>query len=155
MSFVPVLAQNSIQLVPDGTLFLHVLLIVLMIFVLNLTLFRPINRVLKEREQRTQGDSQETRRFLKQIENSLNKYEQTLREARANGYHLLEKEKVEALQDRQILLNSLREELQTTVEEQKELIKSQVEQSKLTFGEESGQMATEISRHVLQHQLEG
>jgi F-type H+-transporting ATPase subunit b len=142
--------QNSIQLVPDGTLFLHIILILLMIFVLNLTLFHPINRVLKEREQRTQGDSQETRRFLNRIEESLSKYEQTLREARANGYRLLEKERVEALQGRQILLNQLRDELQGSTEEQKELIKSQVEQSKLILGEDSGQVAAEISRRVLQ-----
>jgi F-type H+-transporting ATPase subunit b len=155
MCIVVVLMQNSIQLVPDGTLFLHVILIILMIFVLNLTLFRPINRVLKEREQRTQGDSQETQRFLKQIEKSLSKYEQTLREARANGYRLLEKERVEALQGRQILLNVLRDELQGSIEKQKELIKSQVEQSKLTLGDDSGQVATEISRRVLQRPLEG
>jgi F-type H+-transporting ATPase subunit b len=149
------MVQNSIQLVPDGTLFLHIILIILMIFVLNLTLFRPINRILKEREQRTQGDSQETRRFLKRIEKSLSKYEQTLREARANGYRLLEKEKVEALQGRQILLNRLRDELQGSTEEQKELIKSQVEQSKLALGEDSVQVAAEISRRVLQRSLEG
>jgi F-type H+-transporting ATPase subunit b len=155
MCFVLVMVQNSIQLVPDGTLFLHIILIILMIFVLNLTLFRPINRVLKEREQRTQGDSQETRRFLNRVEKSLSKYEQTLREARANGYRLLEKEKVEALQGRQILLNRLRDELQGSIEEQKELIKSQVEQSKLALGEDSGQVAAEISRRVLQRSLEG
>jgi F-type H+-transporting ATPase subunit b len=155
MCVVLVLMQNSIQLVPDGTLFLHVILIILMIFVLNLTLFRPINRVLKEREQRTQGDSQETRRFLKQIEKSLSKYEQTLREARANGYRLLEKERVEALQGRQILLNQVRDELQGSTEKQKELIKSQVAKSKLALGDDSGQVAAEISRRVLQRPLEG
>ena len=79
------LIENSIQLVPDGTLFLHILLIVLMIFLLNLTLFRPINKILEERERHTQGGAQETRKYLKQIEENLNKYERTLREARTDG----------------------------------------------------------------------
>lgn len=149
MCLALVLLQNSIQLVPDGTLFLHIILIVLMIFILNLTLFRPVNRVLEEREQSTQGNSQETRGILKQIERSLNKYEQTLWEARASGYHLLEKERAEALQERQTFVTSLRDELHRSTEEQRELIKSQVEQSKLALQEDSGRIATEISFHVL------
>ena len=44
------LAENSIQLVPDGTLLINVLVVVLMIAVLNRTLYRPINSILRERE---------------------------------------------------------------------------------------------------------
>src|SRR6266567_4307508 len=45
-------AENSIQLVPDGTLLLHVLIILIMVYVLNATLFKPINQILEAREQR-------------------------------------------------------------------------------------------------------
>ena len=47
------LAENSIQLVPDGTLILHVLIILVMVYVLNATLFKPINQILAARERRT------------------------------------------------------------------------------------------------------
>jgi len=40
-------AENSIQLVPDGTLLLHILIILVMVYVLNATLFKPINRILQ------------------------------------------------------------------------------------------------------------
>ena len=39
----------QIQLFPDGTLFIHIALILLMIYILNRTLYRPINRVLDTR----------------------------------------------------------------------------------------------------------
>ena len=45
-------AENSIQLVPDGTLILHVIIILVMVFVLNATLYKPINRILEAREKR-------------------------------------------------------------------------------------------------------
>ncbi len=54
-------AENSIQLVPDGTLFLHIAIILVMVFVLNHTLFKPINRILEERERRTRGRTGEAR----------------------------------------------------------------------------------------------
>ena len=44
------LAGNPIQLVPDGTLLVHVLLILLMVGILNRTLFQPINRILERRD---------------------------------------------------------------------------------------------------------
>ena len=48
-------AENSIQLVPDGTLILHVIIILVMVYVLNATLFKPINQILESREKRTRG----------------------------------------------------------------------------------------------------
>ena len=39
-----------VQLFPDGTIFIHIALTLIMIWVLNRTFFRPINRVLEPRE---------------------------------------------------------------------------------------------------------
>ena len=91
------LADNSIQLVPDGTLFLHIVLIILMVFILNITLFRPINKVLEERERRTRGRSGEAQDILSRVESGLRQYETSLREARLEGYHLLEAQRAEGI----------------------------------------------------------
>ena len=40
-----ILAETSIQLVPDGTLLLHLLMVAIMVFVLNRTLLKPINQI--------------------------------------------------------------------------------------------------------------
>src|SRR6476646_5574329 len=42
--------EGSIQLFPDGTIFIHISLILLMIWVLNRTYFRPVNKVIESRE---------------------------------------------------------------------------------------------------------
>ena len=84
MTFVA-FAENSIQLVPDGTLFLHIIIILIMVFVLNATLFKPINRILEERERRTRGRSGEAHDILQRVEEKVTQYERTLREARSEG----------------------------------------------------------------------
>jgi F-type H+-transporting ATPase subunit b len=147
------LAGDSIQLVPDGTLFIHILLIILMVFILNFTLFRPINHILKEREQQTQGRFNETGIILKRIDANLKEYEQSLRRARAQGYSLLENYRVEALKQRQNSINSLREELQASTAKEKQSIQTQVEQARLTLEEDSHRMASEISRQVLRRSV--
>src|SRR3970282_1140020 len=93
-------AENSIQLVPDGTLFVHILVIAGMIAILNLTLFKPINRILEEREKETRGGLRQAKATMASVAERLALYEQRLREARAEGYLLLERELAGALDER-------------------------------------------------------
>ena len=142
-------AENSIQLVPDGTLFIHIAIILVMVFVLNNTLFKPINRILEERERRTRGRSGEARGILQRVEEATTNYERTLREARAEGYRLMEQERAEAMYERQIKLNTLREEIGRTVEEEKELIRAQAAEARLTLEAEARGIAAEIGSQIL------
>ena len=143
------LAENSIQLVPDGTLFFHIALIILMVYVLNITLFRPINKVLEERERRTRGRSGEAQDILGRVETGLKRYETSLREARLEGYHLLEGQRAEALSARQNQIGALREELRGLIEEQKDSIRAQADEASNTLAGDAQRLAAEISNQVL------
>jgi F-type H+-transporting ATPase subunit b len=143
------LAGDSIQLVPDGTLFLHIAIIVFMIYVLNATLFRPVNRILEERERRTRGGTGEAQDILQRVANSMNRYERSLRDARGEGYRLLEQERAQALLERQNQITSLRAEIETSTEEQKRLLHTQSEQARATLKDETQKIASDISRQIL------
>ncbi|HEX7997325.1 MAG TPA: hypothetical protein VF528_02820 [Pyrinomonadaceae bacterium] len=142
-------AENSIQLVPDGTLFLHIAIILLMVFVLNNTLFRPINRILEERERRTRGRSTEAQDILRRVDEATTNYERSLRDARAEGYRLMERERAEAMNERQAKLNAVREDITRTVEEEKALIRSQAEEARQTLEADARSIAAEISSQIL------
>src|SRR3954471_15385234 len=126
-------AENSIQLVPDGTLILHIAIILVMVFVLNATLFKPINRILEERERRTRGRSGEAQDILRRVEENLAHYEGSLREARAEGYRLMERQRAEAMSERQGRLNAVREEINLLIVEQKNIIRAQAEEARATL----------------------
>ena len=142
-------AENSIQLVPDGTLFLHILIILVMVFVLNATLFKPINRILEERERRTRGRSGEAHDILQRVEEKMTLYERTLREARAAGYQLMEQERVAALSERQTKLDAVKNEISRSVMGQKEEIHAQVEEARATLDKEARRIAAEIGSQIL------
>ncbi len=142
-------AENSIQLVPDGTLFLHIAIIVLMIYLLNKTLFRPINKILADRERRTRGGTGEAHDILQRVVNSMNSYERSLRDARTEGYRLLEQERATALLERQNLLNSLRVEIESSTEEQKNLLRTQSEQARTLLEADARKIAADISSQIL------
>jgi F-type H+-transporting ATPase subunit b len=142
-------AENSIQLVPDGTLFLHIAIILLMVFILNATLFKPINRILEERERRTRGRSGHARDILRDVEEKMSLYERTLREARSEGYRLMEQERATAMRERQIKLDAVRDEISRSVTEQKDAIIAQVERARATLKSDALNIAAEISAHIL------
>ena len=146
-------AENSIQLVPDGTLFFHIALILVMVAVLNATLFKPINRILEERERRTRGQSGSARGILRDVEEKMSLYERSLREARSEGYRLMEQERATAMRERQIKLDTVREEIGRSVAEQKEAINAQIESARITLKENSIQIAAELGAHILHRPL--
>lgn len=139
----------GIQLVPDGTIVIHIALILLMIFILNRTLFRPVNRILAAREERTKGRSGEAQNILQEVEANLSKYERTLREARAEGYQLLERERAEALRLRQEQVVAVREGLQQTLEGQKRELEAQAGSARQTLQQRAREMAAGISARIL------
>ena len=149
MTLVFAFAEKSIQLVPDGTLLFHVLIVVVMIVVLNRTLYRPVNRILEERERQTKGRLSDAEKALKEIDEKLLQYERTLRETRGAGYRLVEAERSIALSSREQKLASLREEVRSLVKEQKLEIATQAEQAKTTLEQESRTIAERIGSQIL------
>jgi F-type H+-transporting ATPase subunit b len=142
-------AENSIQLVPDGTLLLHIAIILVMVFVLNATLFKPINRILEEREKRTRGRTGEARDILQRVEEKMAQYEHSLREARSEGYRLMEQERATAMSERQAKLGVVREEINRSMTEQKQAISGQVEEARATLESDARRLAAEIGAQIL------
>src|SRR6185503_20180850 len=95
-----VLLEATIQLVPDGTLLLHLLMVVVMVFILNRTLLKPINRILAEREKQIAGRLREAQALAAETEEKRKKYNDSLHAARVDGYKLLEKERGVGLKEK-------------------------------------------------------
>jgi F-type H+-transporting ATPase subunit b len=146
-------AENSIQLVPDGTLILHVLLILVMVYVLNATLFKPINQILAAREKRTRGRLTEAQEIMGSVSEKLAEYERALRAARREAYAFAEHERAAAMQDRQRKLDGMRARLAASVAAEKEGIQRQAQEARGTLEIESRRIAVEISTRVLSRPL--
>jgi len=137
-----ILAEASIQLVPDATLLLHLILVVVMVVVLNKTLLKPINRILSEREKQITGRLREAEALAAESQEKLKQYNDSLREARTAGYRLLEKERGEGLKEKEQKLRQSRDELSNQVaaqvgqiRKQEESVKSELEGQAATIGD--------------------
>jgi F0F1-type ATP synthase membrane subunit b/b' len=143
------LAENSIQLVPDGTLLLHLLLVIGMVAVLNRTLFRPINKVLEKRELETGGRLSQAQKTQENFEKSLLQYERGLREARSAAYQMIETERGEALRQREERIARTKEEIRFWVGEERAEIERQAEEARKSLTAESSESAVGIGSRIL------
>jgi F-type H+-transporting ATPase subunit b len=143
------LAEATIQLVPDGTLLLHLFFIAIMVFVLNRTLLRPINNILAEREKQITGRLDEAHALAVEADEKTKKYNAALREARTEGYRLLEKERAAGLKDKDEKVRQYREELSQTVAQQLEATKKQQEKVQSELEAQAATMGGLISSQIL------
>lgn len=140
---------ESIQLIPDGTILIHIAIILMMVFVLNKLLFKPVLRTLSEREARTHGRSDEARDTVRKVGESLSRYENSLRQARSEGYSLLERQQSEANGVRQLKVAEVRGEVEEQLGREKNEIGAQAERARATLLGEAERVATEIKEQVL------
>lgn len=145
--------ESSIQLVPDGTLLVHLLLIVGMVALLNATLLKPINRVLEERELRTKGRLSEAAATLAVVDERMREYEHRLRQARTDGYSLMERERTAISQERDLQVTEVRAEISRWLSQEQDKLKSASADARKTLDAESGATALQISRQILKREI--
>ena len=143
------LAFAEVQLVPDGTLLIHIAIILIMIWILNRTFFRPINRIIEAREKNKGGRSGEAVSILSEVAEKQSKYNQTMLEARSEGYGMIEKERAEAVAKREALLTEVREEAAQKFAQEKTELEQQTAQARTTIAAEAEKMAEKISSNIL------
>ena len=134
---------------PDGSLVLVLILFIIFVFVLNRILFRPIGRVLDERQTRTEGAANEARAARRRYEAKLAEYETTIRQARAEGYRRSEQERAGALEERRKLIEAAKQNTNEQIAHARSEIQEQVARARTALASESRQIADRISRTVL------
>lgn len=144
-----ILLEASIQLVPDGTLLLHLLMVGIMVFVLNRTLLKPINQILAEREKQIAGRLKEAEALAAETQEKMAQYNDALRDARAEGYRLLEKERAQAMKEKEEQLRQYREEMSKQVAAEKEATRKQEQSVKGELDAQAATIGNLISSQIL------
>jgi len=134
---------------PNGSLVFVLILFAVLVFVLNRILFRPIGRVLDERQTLTEGAANQARAARRSYEARLADYEATIRQARAESYKRFEQERATAAEERRRLIDEAKMRAHEEIERARRQIEEQVVQARAALESESRQIAERISRAVL------
>jgi F-type H+-transporting ATPase subunit b len=137
----------------DGSFLFIFFSILLLIYILNHTLFKPINQVLDERERLGAGRISEARRMLGEYEERLKRYESRLRDARGEAYQRLEAERRKATLERQRMIAQVKAETTARIDAAKHEIAEQAVGAKKNLEKEARAMAATISSQILRRSV--
>jgi len=146
--FQPVLAE-SIQLFPDATLFLHIGMILVMIYTLNRTLFKPINNILNARERHKGGRGGEADEIRQVVSGKQKEYDAAMLAARNESYELIERERTEAVELRQKTISDARAESSKRIADEKDRLRDEIADAKVDIVRDANQTADKITANIL------
>ncbi|MFN7930561.1 MAG: hypothetical protein U0Y68_22090 [Blastocatellia bacterium] len=133
----------------DGSFLFVFISILLLIFILNATLFRPITRVLEEREKMSGGTSHEAHGLIKDYEKKMLRYEDGIRKARHEAYQYAEAQRREALAERQDVIAQAKAAATAQIEAAKQEIAAQTAAARTQLEKDAQAMAATISASIL------
>ncbi len=136
------------QLLLEGSV--TVAFVFVLFFVLNRLLFRPISKVLDERERMTSGALAEAAEQARQAETKTEEFESSLHQVRQEIYRRREALREENQAERDSILSEARQRAQAALRAGKADVAKHVDSAKSTLGAESKALAQQISDAVLE-----
>jgi F-type H+-transporting ATPase subunit b len=127
-----------------------IILMVLLYGLYNLLVHKPLTRVLDERRSKTEGAVERARADIAAAEARTAEYEQRLREARLAVFKSQEARRQQALQARNAVAAEARAKAQAQVEQARAAMEKDKIAAQEKLQAESGRIAAEIIRTVLQ-----
>jgi len=140
---------GGVTVVPDWSVILQIANFLFLIFVLNLLLYRPIRRILKERRDRIKGMEVTIQNATQGVQDKEAAFAKAIKDARAKG--LKEKEGLvqQAEAEERQRIESINAKAQSELEEIRKKIKADSEQVRQSLQQDVGGFANEITRKIL------
>lgn len=133
----------------DSSIVWAIVIFLLLIAALNQLLFKPLQKVLAERESRTSGLMNEAQAKMSHRTGLLNEYQATVKNARMEAYRQQEQLRGEALKKRAEVLASARTAGEQMIQDSRASILSQVEAAKRQLDQEARELARGIASTIL------
>ena len=112
---------------PDITLIIQMINFLILLFLLNFILFRPIRTIMKERNQIIQNFNSDITSLTEEAEDSMERFEHKVLEAKKEGMAEIHKRKGEGEQAEAELIAATNAEVQAKIQEARIQLQAQVQ----------------------------
>ncbi len=137
-----------------GELFLRAvpvaLIVLLFYFIMRSIFFRPLLKVMAERDARTQGAQKAAEAAQNAAAEKIKQYEEALKQARSKVYAEQEAERKKLLDERAAFLKDARTKANVEVNSSKERVAGEATSAKKELEAITAQLAAEIAKRILQ-----
>ncbi len=137
----------------NATLLFQIINFIILIFILDLILFKPLLRLREEREKLTAGKEEESRHQEAQAESMREEYTRKLQEARLQGRMKKELlEKAGALIEKEMVAK-VREEAASILKETKAQIEQEMKKTRESLASQIQLLSSQIAKKILGREI--
>lgn len=138
-----------IEITLNKALFMQFVNFVLLLFILNALLFRPIRQALKKREEKIREDRGDAERLTQEAEVRLNEWNKGLEEAKKAGLEKQEQLRKSAKDDERVIISKMREEVEAHLKKIRAEMEKDIEAARATLKTEAETFSLEIAEKIL------
>jgi len=133
----------------DYTLFIQIVNFLLLIAILHVLLYKPILRIMRERENRLKASEEEVKSLYQTIERKTAEYEEKIRLAKMEAMNQRNEIQKQGALEAQRIIEAAREEIARLTEEFKEKLAKEMEEARNILTAQSRTISFEIAERVL------
>jgi F-type H+-transporting ATPase subunit b len=137
----------------DNSLFIQIFNFLILLWILNLILYKPIRKILAERKQRIEGYLKDIKELGKQIDEEQEEITRLSNEARRMGFERKEALKQQGRKEEERILSELSAQMETKIGEMKEQIATDVAEARKTLKGQLDAFARELAVKILGRQV--
>jgi len=138
-----------LSIFPDATVLVTFVLVWVLVLVLSRVFFKPVGRILAERQARLDEAKAQTDKALAAAREDLRRIEERMKEARAASDAIWDQAESQSLKEKSRIIQDLQAETRAQVEKAKQDLEREVERLKKELDAKTGQLAGEIERRIL------
>ena len=138
-----------VTVIPDYTLLIQMVLFLILIFVLNILLYKPILSIIERRKKQLEESENEIKLFNESVEKRVAEYEEKLKQAKIKGSELKKEIIQEGVNQAKNIVDVVRNEIPVITREFQQKMDKEVEKAKLILDSHSKELSLEIARKVL------
>jgi F-type H+-transporting ATPase subunit b len=133
----------------DGSILLQIANFVLLVWILNMVLYKPIRKILKERADKVAGSQSQIDGALQQVQAKEDAYAEGLRQARVSGQKEKEALMQTAVEEEKAIIDAINESAQFELKAAKEKIAQEMVAVKSSLEAEIDAFADAIGKKIL------
>ena len=138
-----------VTVIPDYTLLIQMVLFLILIFVLNILLYKPILAIIERRKKQLEESENEIKLFNESVEKRVAEYEEKLKQAKIKGSELKKEIIQEGENQAKNIVDVVRNEIPVIAREFQQKMDEEVEKAKLILDSHSKELSLEIAQKVL------
>lgn len=133
----------------DASLIVIFLIVWILVFVLSRLFFRPLRNIMQKREERIQESRESYQESVEFHEKTVLEIEEKLKSARALSQQIRDNFMLEALKERERILEEINAECRSQMETAKEQLEKQMKSLKIELDTETKYLAERIEQKFL------